>query len=63
MIAFYFIFVAGHFVGNYKAQIERMSINTGTNGSTVEISELLLYADQVKGGKLGLNDMKNKILA
>ena len=49
--AFYFLFVAGHFTGNVQAQLERISRNTGVEGAAASISELLLLADAIKGGR------------
>ena len=58
---FYFMFVSGHFIGNYGNQLRRLSASTSTNGSAIAISELLLYADKVKSGVLGLEKVKSEI--
>jgi len=46
---FYFMFVAGHFIGRYQDQIERISRATSTKGAAIEVSRLLLTAENVKG--------------
>lgn len=47
---FYFMFVSGHFVGNFKSQIERVSRNKGINGVAVAVTNLLLCAEAYKTG-------------
>lgn len=47
---FYFMFVSGHFVGNFKSQIERISRNKGVNGVAVAVTNLLLCAEAYKTG-------------
>lgn len=47
---FYFMFVSGHFVGNFKSQIERISRNKGINGVAVAVTNLLLCAEAYKTG-------------
>ena len=59
---FYFMFVSGHFKGNFKSQISRLSTTTATQGSAVTICELLLYADKVKSGEYGLDVVRNEML-
>jgi len=49
---FYFLFVAGHFNGNVQAQLERISRNTGVLGAAASISQLLLLADAIRGGRM-----------
>ena len=49
---FCFLFVAGHFTGNYKAQLDRISRNKGIPGAAVSVQELLLCAEDYKAGKI-----------
>ena len=60
---FYFMFVAGHFIGNYESQIKRLSVSTATKGNAVAICELLLFADRVKSGVWGLEDIRAEIFS
>ena len=54
---FYFMFVAGHFVGEYQEQINRISLITGTKGAAIDINRLLVTADDLKGGKYDLTNV------
>ncbi|HIU25392.1 MAG TPA: hypothetical protein IAC50_02685 [Candidatus Copromorpha excrementigallinarum] len=56
---FYFMFVAGHFKGNYLNQIDRIWRSTGVSGTAVDISRLLITADRYKGGVISHEDMEN----
>lgn len=47
---FYFMFVSGHFIGNFKSQIERISRNKGINGTALAVANLLLCAEAYKAG-------------
>ncbi|MDR2547120.1 MAG: hypothetical protein LBC96_06360 [Lachnospiraceae bacterium] len=58
---FYFLFISGHFTGNYKNQIKRLSISSSTKGNAVEISNLLLYADKLISKEYGYEDIKTKL--
>lgn len=58
---FYFMFVSGHFKGNYKEQIERMVNITKTKGAAVNVEKLLLIADKIKGESCTLNDVEKEI--
>lgn len=49
---FYFMFVSGHFVGNFKSQIERISKNKNINGTALAVTNLLLCAEAYKSGKI-----------
>lgn len=49
---FYFMFVAGHFKGNYFNQLERLQRSTGIKGAAVDIKTLLLTANRCKTGEL-----------
>ncbi|MDR1736669.1 MAG: hypothetical protein LBR85_07375 [Oscillospiraceae bacterium] len=52
---FYFMFVSGHFKGQYSSQISRIIRITGVAGAAVEIFNLLLTAERVKGGEESLS--------
>lgn len=58
---FYFMFVAGHFIGNFKSQIERISRNKGINGTAIAVANLLLYAEAYKAGQLTHDVIKTKM--
>jgi len=58
---FYFIFVSGHFKGNYKNQINQIVARTKTSGAAIKISNLLIYADKVKGGAWGHGDVRDEM--
>lgn len=49
---FYFLFVAGHFVGKFQLQLERISKNKGVKGAAVSVANLLLCAEAFKAGTL-----------
>lgn len=49
---FYFMFVSGHFIGNFKTQIERISRNKGIRGTAFAAANLLLCAEYYKAGKM-----------
>jgi len=51
---FYFMFVAGHFVGRYKDQIDRISLITNTKGVAIEVNRLLLTAENLKSKRYDL---------
>jgi hypothetical protein len=56
---FYFMFVAGRFVGGYQGQIERIAKITGINGAAVEIYSLLLLVNDNKNNTHALSDVQN----
>lgn len=58
---FYFMFVAGHFVGNFKSQIERIGRNKGVNGAAVAVENLLLCAEAYRAGQMTHESIKNKV--
>ncbi|MBE6809076.1 MAG: hypothetical protein E7524_06350 [Ruminococcaceae bacterium] len=58
---FYFMFVSGHFVGNYKAQIERISRTKGICGTALAVINLLLCAEAYKSGRLTHEDIKKEV--
>jgi len=51
---FYFMFVSGHFIGNYKSQLKRLMNSTKTNGAAVRIGELLVCAEKIKANESDL---------
>ena len=58
---FYFMFVSGHFIGNFKSQIERISRNKGIKGTALAITNLLLCVEAYKSGRFTHETMKNEI--
>ncbi len=58
---FYFMFVSGHFTGNFKSQIERISRNKGINGTAVAVANLLLCAEEYKSGRFTHEKIKNEM--
>jgi len=59
--SFYFMFVSGHFKGNYQEQIKRIIMITKTKGAAVDVEKLLLTADNIKGGSCSLSDVEKII--
>lgn len=57
-----FLFVSGYFKGNFKNQLERISINTGVQGGVISVEHLLLGAEYIKRGILTLHDFKDKFI-
>lgn len=49
---FYFMFVAGHFKGNYQNQIDRLYRNTNVKGAAIDIKKLLITANDYKAGTI-----------
>ena len=45
---YYFMFIAGHFKGSYKNQLERISKVTKSNGVAMSVANLLAIADKLK---------------
>lgn len=58
---FYFMFVSGHFVGNFKAQIERISRNKSINGVALAVTNLILLAEAYKAGRFTHETIKNEM--
>lgn len=58
---FYFMFVSGHFIGNFKSQIERISRNKGIKGIALAVTNLLLCAEAYKSGSFTHETIKNEI--
>lgn len=54
---FYFMFVSGHFRGNYKSNIERLCRVTEIKGGAVDIKALLLTANKCKAGIMSYDDI------
>ena len=49
---FYFMFISGHFKGNFEEQLLRISRNKGINGAALAVRSLLLCAEGIKSGRL-----------
>ena len=60
---FNFMFVSGHFKGEYQTQIDRISHITSTPGTAVDIYELLLIAESIKDRTCNLADAENALFA
>lgn len=54
---FYFMFVAGHFKGNYESQIDRLKRNTGVKGAAVNVEKLLITANNYKSESISHNSI------
>lgn len=60
---FYFLFVSGHFKGNYERQIERLQMVTGVKGAAIEIKQLLLAANRYRAGELSAEGLAETFFA
>ena len=49
---FYFMFISGHFKGNFRTQLERISRNKGVQGTAISITTLFLLVEQYKRGTI-----------
>lgn len=58
---FFFMFVSGHFTGNFKSQIERISKNKGINGTALSVTNLLLCVEAYKDGEFTHEKIKNEM--
>lgn len=58
---FFFMFISGHFTGNFKSQIERISKNKGINGTALSVTNLLLCAEACKSGEFTHERIKNEM--
>lgn len=58
---FYYIFVAGHFKGKYKDQIERINCSKHVKGAAVSIQTLLCLVNDYKAGIITHEQLKNKL--
>jgi len=58
---YYFMFVAGHFTGMYKDQINRITRITKSKGAAVCIIDLLLVANEIKREAITLADVENHL--
>ena len=56
---FYFMFVSGHFKGNYLNQIDRIERNTDVFGAAIDIKKLLITANQYKAGTISHSEIEN----
>lgn len=57
---FFFMFVSGHFIGNFAEQIKRISNVTGIDGTAIGIQNLLLVAEAIKSGRLSKCCLRDK---
>ena len=58
---FYFMFVSGHFVGNFTTQIERISRNKGIKGTALAVANLLLCVEAYKSSEFTHEKIKNEM--
>ncbi|NLD18848.1 MAG: hypothetical protein GX663_01175 [Clostridiales bacterium] len=58
---YYFMFVAGHFIGNFVNQLERISMSTGVYGTALSVKNMLICANAIKSGDMCHEDMKNNM--
>lgn len=54
---FHFLFVAGHFKGNYEAQLQRISLLRKVTGGALSVDNLLRLAELIKSGSLSLKNL------
>lgn len=59
--SYYFMFVAGHFKGNYLNQIDRIERNTGVSGAAVDIKRLLITANNFKVGTFSHSEIETEL--
>lgn len=60
---FYFMFVSGHFRGNYQNQIDRIARSTGVSGAAVGVKNLLITANNYKAGILSHSGIAHTFFA
>lgn len=60
---FYFLFVAGHFRGNYKTQLERITLLRNINGAALSVVELLRLAEKIKSRSICITDWNEKLFS
>ncbi len=58
---FIFMFISGKFIGKFEEQIKRIELVANTKGCALNIINLLLLADAIKGGKINQAQIKEKI--
>ena len=58
---YYFMFVAGHFKGNYLEQIDRIERNTGSMGAAMDIRNLLMIVNRYKAGAISQIDIEQEL--
>lgn len=58
---FNFLFVSGHFKGNFEEQLKRISLTTSTYGAALSVAMLLICADMILGGLKDLNTLKTEM--
>ncbi len=58
---FYFMFVSGHFIGNFQSQLERISRNKGIRGTALAVTNLLLCAEAYKAGRFTHETIRDEI--
>lgn len=58
---YYFMFVSGHFIGNFTSQLDRINRNTGVNGTAIAITNLLLCANAIKSGTLTHQEINDSL--
>ncbi|MFI3326842.1 MAG: restriction endonuclease FokI C-terminal domain-containing protein [Clostridia bacterium] len=58
---FYFMFISGHFTGNYISQLERLTRTTNRQGTSLNVKNLILCANLYKSGNLNHSEIERKI--
>lgn len=54
---FYFMFISGHFKGQYQDKINLLELNTGVCGAAIDIKKLLLTVNYYKAGIISHEDI------
>ena len=55
---FKFLFVSGHFKGNYVEQLQRIARTTRVNGGALSVVNMLLCANMIKRGEITLEQLR-----
>ena len=51
---FYYLFISGHFKGNYEKQLRRIYHNKQIHGAVISVENLLLLAENIKNGQIAI---------
>lgn len=54
---FYYLFVAGHFRGNYQTQLERITLLRQAKGAAVSVQDLLRVAELIKRKRISIEKL------
>lgn len=57
----YYLFVSGHFRGNFEMQLERISLLRENHGAAISITQLLRLAEKIKSEKISLESINSLV--